>query len=157
MMKKELIVNELTNEFEPVINEQGYELYYIEYVKENNANYLRFYIDKAEVGVGFKDCEVVSRRINEIFEEKQMEKEIDVDFLEVSSPGIDRILATTDHFNRVIEKNVVIILSKPVEGKKKYIGILKAADDNEIVVDVDGQNINIPREKIKKANLQGEI
>ena len=157
MMKKELIVNELTNEFEPVINEQGYELYYIEYVKENNANYLRFYIDKAEVGVGFKDCEVVSRRINEIFDEKQMEKEIDVDFLEVSSPGIDRILATTDHFNRVIEKNVVIILSKPVEGKKKYIGILKEADDNEIEVDVDGQNRKIPREKIKKANLQGEI
>ncbi|WP_055070966.1 ribosome maturation factor RimP [Clostridium massiliamazoniense] len=156
-MKKELIVNELTNEFEPVINEQGYELYYIEYVKENNANYLRFYIDKAEVGVGFKDCEVVSRRINEIFDEKQMEKNIDVDFLEVSSPGIDRILATTEHFNRVIEKNVVIILSKPVEGKKKYTGILKSANDNEIVVDVEGQNINIPREKIKKANLQGEI
>ena len=125
MMKKELIVNELTNEFEPVINEQGYELYYIEYVKENNANYLRFYIDKAEVGVGFKDCEVVSRRINEIFDEKQMEKEIDVDFLEVSSPGIDRILATTDHFNRVIEKNVVIIRFKTSGREEKIYRYIK--------------------------------
>ncbi|MGL5615711.1 MAG: ribosome maturation factor RimP [Sarcina sp.] len=156
-MKKELMVEDLIKEFEPMIVELGYELYYIEYVKENNANYLRFYIDKADGGVGFKDCETVSRRINEIFDEKEMEKRVDVDFLEVSSPGIDRILATTEHFEKVIAKKVVIILSKPVEGKKKYEGILKSANENEIVVEVGDLEINIPKDKIKKANLQGEI
>lgn len=157
MMKKEFVVNDLVKEFEPIIIEQGYELYHIEYVKENNCDYLRFYIDKADSGVGFKDCEVVSRRINEIFDEKEMEKKINVDFLEVSSPGIDRILATTEHFNKVIEKKVVIILSKPVEGKKKYVGILKAANENEIVVETEENTVSIPVEKIKRANLQGEI
>lgn len=154
---KESVLKELETLFNPVFEEMDYELYYLEYVKEAGENYLRVYIEKPGDKVDFKDCEAISRRINELFDENQMEKKIDVDYLEVSSPGVYRALHNDNHFNRVLDKKIKIVLKSPIENSKKFEGVLKEVKDEEIVVDIKGNNVVIPKDKIKSANLEGDI
>lgn len=154
---KEKVLEELTDLFNPIFDELNYELYYLEYVNENGDNYLRVYIDKPEGKVDFKDCEVISRRVNEIFDEKEMEKKIDVDYLEVSSPGVYRSLHNDDHFTRVLNKKIKVILKSPIEKAKKLEGILREVKEDMIIVEVEGNNIEVPKEKIKSANLESEL
>lgn len=156
-MMKESVLKELETLFNPVFEEMDYELYYLEYVKEAGENYLRVYIEKPGDKVDFKDCEAISRRINELFDENQMEKKIDVDYLEVSSPGVYRALHNDNHFNRVLDKKIKIVLKSPIENSKKFEGVLKEVKDEEIVVDIKGNNVVIPKDKIKSANLEGDI
>ena len=73
---------------EPKIKELGYNLYDVEYVKEGKDYYLRVYIDK-DTGISLEDCELVSNNINEILDQADYIK--DQYFLEVSSPGVERI------------------------------------------------------------------
>lgn len=156
-MIKEKVLEELGTLISPVFEELKYELYYIEYVKENGDNYLRVYIDKPQDKVDFTDCTAISKRVNEIFDENEMEKKIDVDYLEVSSPGVYRSLHNDDHFNKVLGNKIKVNLKSAIDGKKSLIGILKEVKEIEIVVEVEGANIEIPKDKIKSANLEGEV
>lgn len=156
-MIKENVLEELGSLISPVFEELNYELYYIEYVKENGDNYLRVYIDKPQGKVDFTDCTAISKRVNEIFDENEMEKKIDVDYLEVSSPGIYRNLHNDEHFNKVLENKIKVNLKSPIDGKKSLIGILKEVKETEIVVEVEGESLELPKDKIKSANLEGEV
>lgn len=151
------VLKELSTLFNPVIEEINYELYHIEHVKEGGEFYLRVYIENPNGKVDFKDCEGVSRKINDLFDEKQMEKKIDVDYLEVSSPGVYRALHNDAHFNRVLDKKIRVILNSPVENAKKFEGILKEVKVEEIIIEVKNKEVVIPKEKIKSANLEADI
>ena len=156
-MMKENVLEQLATLFNPIFEEENYELYHLEYVKENGENYLRVYIENPNGKVDFKACESISRKVNEIFDLKEMEKKIDVDYLEVSSPGVFRALHNDDHFNRVLDNNIKVILNSPVEDLKKIEGILREVKEEEIVVEIKGKSIAIPKDKIKSANLEGDI
>lgn len=138
----------------PIAEELGYELYYVEYVRENGENYLRIYIDK-DGGIFLSDCEALSRRVSD---ELDVEDFIsDQYYLEVSSPGLNRRLHTDKHFIKSIGKEVLIKTKSAVEGKKTFKGVLKEVTENELVVCENNNNISIPKDKIKTANLDGEI
>ena len=92
------------------INDLGYELYDIEYVKEGKDFFLRIYID-SEKGIDLNDCEKVSNSITEILDEEDYIKE--QYFLEVSSPGVERILRKEKHLKDNIENEIEIKLFKP--------------------------------------------
>ncbi len=126
------------------INSLGYNLYDVEYVKVGKDHFLRIYIDK-ETGIDLNDCEKVSNEINGILDEKDLIKE--QYFLEVSSPGIERILRKDEHLKANIGKTIEIKLFKPIEKQKQYIGELVDFDDEKIdikledVMSIDRKNI----------------
>ncbi len=127
------------------IEKLGYSLYDVEYVKEGPEYYLRIYIDK-ESGIDLNDCEKVSNEINEILDKADYIKE--QYYLEVSSPGIERKLRKDKHLEQNISKNVEIkLFKKDNNGKKEYIGKLKAFNQEEIIIETD-KEIAIERKNI---------
>ncbi len=121
----------------------GYELYDVEYSKEGKNYYLRVFIDKPE-GIDLTDCEKVNDEINDILDEANYIKE--QYFLEVSSPGIERILRKDKHLEKNIGTEINVKLFKKDEnGNKEYQGILKSFNENEIELEDD---IKIERKNI---------
>ena len=111
----------------------GYSLYDVEYAKEGPNYYLRIFID-SEKGIDLNDCEKVSNEINEKLDEADYIKE--QYYLEVSSPGIERILRKDRHLEQNIGKQVEAKLFKKDEnGSKNYIGELKKFDEETVTID----------------------
>lgn len=129
----------------PKIEELGYNLYDVEYVKEGKDYYLRIYID-SEKGIDLNDCELVSNNITEILDKEDYIKE--QYFLEVSSPGIERVLKKDKHLKDNLESKVSVKLFKPLENQKQFIGILKEFDDKNVNIEVEGNLIKIERTNI---------
>lgn len=152
-MKNDALVNEIYEMVKPIADELNYDIYHVEYVKENGELYLRIYIEK-DGGITLGDCEALSRRVSDLMDEKDPIK--DPYFLEVSSPGLNRTLFTEEHYKRFIGREVMVKFTKSVDGKKNIKGILKEVNEDSIVVEAD-QLINIPKDKIKSVNIEGEI
>ena len=111
----------------------GYSLYDVEYAKEGQNYYLRIFIDSPK-GIDLNDCEKVSNEINELLDQADYIKE--QYFLEVSSPGIERVLRKDSHLAQNIGRKVEAKLYKKDEnGNKSYIGELKAFDNETITID----------------------
>ena len=127
------------------INELGYELYDVEYAKEGKNYYLRVFIDRPD-GIDLNDCEKVSDNINELLDEADYIKE--QYFLEVSSPGIERILRKDKHFKNNIGNVVEIKLFKPINKEKKIIGNLKDFNKEIILVENESNETQIDRKNI---------
>lgn len=130
----------------PIIENLGYSLYDVQYVKEGKDYYLRVFIDKKEA-ISLEDCEKVNNAITDILDEKNYIK--DQYFLEISSPGIERILRKDKHFEENIGKKVCVNLFKPIEKEKQLIGILEKYDENNIyincekIIQIDRKNISL--------------
>jgi len=127
------------------IQELGYILYDVEYVKEGKEYYLRIYID-SEKGISLDDCELVSNNITELLDKEDYIKE--QYFMEVSSPGVERVLKKDKHLQNNIGVKVQIKLFKPFKGQKQYEGILKSFDEENIIIEMDSQDLNIERQNI---------
>ena len=123
----------------------GYSLYDVEYAKEGPNYYLRIYIDSPK-GIDLNDCEKVSNEINEVLDEADYIK--DQYYLEVSSPGIERILRKDKHLEQNIGNKVEVKLFKKDEkGNKTYIGTLKSFNEEEIAIETE-EEIKIERKNI---------
>lgn len=137
------IEEKVTNLIEEKINKLGYDLYDVEYAKEGKNYFLRIFIDNHN-GIDLNDCERVNNEINDILDEANYIKE--QYFLEVSSPGVERVLRKDKHLEQNIGKEVEVKLFKKDEnGKKEYQGFLKSFNENEIIIDND---IKIERKNI---------
>lgn len=149
-MKNDTLIQKLRKITEPIAEKNNVELYHIEYVKEAGENFLRIYIDSSN-GISLEDCERVSRATSEILDVQ--DPITDSYFLEVSSPGIERVLFSDNHLQKYIGHNVVLDLKNLYEGKKKLEGSLLAFSDVQIEIEYDGNNISIPREIISVVSL----
>ena len=127
------------------INNLGYDLYDIEYVKEGKDYFLRIFIDK-ENGIDLNDCEKVNNVISEILDTADYIKESY--FLEVSSPGIERILRKNKHLEKNINNKIQIKLFKPIDKKKELIGILKEFTNESIILEIEDKIKQIDRKNI---------
>lgn len=115
----------------PKIKEEGFEIEYVEFVKEGDNNILRVVIDNPNGNVAIDDCEKISRKI-----EDDIDKNIDKEYvLEVSSAGLERQLKNIKLFEKYIESEVYIKLYKKIDDKKEITGILKSVNDNNIVIE----------------------
>lgn len=130
---------------EATINHLGYELYDVEYAKEGKDYFLRIFIDNPE-GIDLEDCEKVSNGINELLDEADYIKE--QYFLEVSSPGIERILKKEKHLQANIGNLVEIKLFKPIEKQKVIQGSLKSFDNEFITIEINEQEMKVERKDI---------
>ncbi|OOM72308.1 ribosome maturation factor RimP [Clostridium puniceum] len=153
-MKKDVLIEKIEEIVKPITTELSYELYYVEYIKENGEFYLRIYIDKEEGRIALDDCEAVSRRVSEVLDVQDPIK--DAYYLEVSSPGLNRGLYTEEHFKRFIGSEVLIKLTSSINGMKNVKGILKEVLEDSIVIESETE-VKILKDKIKAANLEGEI
>ena len=115
----------------PILDEKGFELVDVEYVKEGQDYFLRAYIDKPG-GITIDDCVAVSREMNVLLDE--------LDYVEgaytfeVSSPGLGRPLKKARDFERSLGQEVEIRTYKAIDGFKEFYGILHAYDDDSVTV-----------------------
>lgn len=150
-MSNKSLINKIREHCEPIIEELGYDLVDLEYVKENNENYLKFYIGKPE-GITIDDCQRVSEVVGDKLDELDPIKESY--FLEVSSPGLDRPLKTDKDLKRNLGKEIEISLYKSLEGKKKYVGELIGFTDSNIKIMMDNsEEKEIERDIISNIKL----
>ena len=108
--------------------DMGYELVDAAIEKEPTGKYLRFYIDRPE-GISLDDCEAYHKAV------RQLADALDYDFMEVSSPGIDRPLKKDRDFECALGTEVEIKLFKAIDGVKVITGTLAGLDDGDIVLD----------------------
>jgi ribosome maturation factor RimP len=135
---------------QPVVEGLGYEFAGLEYLSQGRRSLLRIYIDSPE-GVTLEDCEQVSFQVSGVLDVEEPLKGAYV--LEVSSPGFDRPLFTTEQFQRFCGQKVSVRLSAPHEGRRKVAGVLAAADELTVRVIEDGREFVLPFDLIEKARL----
>lgn len=153
-MKFNGLLDKLNALIKPIVTSMNYELYFIEFKKENNENYLRVYIDSPD-GIYLDDCEKVSRAISDILDE---EDPIEFSYyLEVSSPGVFRQLHNEEHYKKFIGYAVKVKLKSLFMGKKEYLGELGSFTDDSITLKVNNESIKITRDNIKSVTLNGEL
>lgn len=143
---------ELEKIVEPVVNNLGYSLYDIEYVKEGKEWFLRLYIDN-EKGIDLDDCEKVS---NAVSDELDKVDPIESAYsLEVSSCGLERRLRERKHYEAAMQKRVEVGLFKALEKSKKIIGELECVNDDSIIVLDEEKNkkIEINFDNISNAKI----
>ncbi len=139
----------------PVISAMGYELLGIERLPQGRRGFLiRVYIDHSN-GINLADCERVSYQISGVLD---VENPIVGSFtLEVSSPGFDRPLYTIEHYRRFIGHKAKIRLSRPLETRRNFVGVIQSVEMPHIILQSeDGQSIQLPFDQIDKANLVAE-
>ena len=144
MSKIETQVESLMTE---ILTDTDYELVDVEYVKEGRDWYLRIFVDKAG-GVDLDDCQAVSEKLGSRLDEADIIGGAYI--LEVSSPGIDRILKKDRDFVREAGKVVDVTLYAPLDGKKFFVGELVGRDENFLHIK-DAEPL--PREKIAQVRL----
>ncbi len=138
---------------EPIVDGLGYECVGIEYNPHPKHGLLRIYIDKEE-GVLLEDCSKVSHHLSGVLD---VEDPIQGNYqLEVSSPGMDRPLFKIDQFNRYIGSQVKVTLFRPVDKRRKIIGMILGVEENIIRIQEGGQVFNVPFQAMSKARLAPE-
>lgn len=148
MSKSATLISEL---IEPTVTALGVELWGVEHVIQGRFSVLRVYIDKEGDGVTIDDCEKVSRQISGIFD---VEDPIPGEYtLEVSSPGMDRPLFELSQFERYIGSEAAVKLRSPLNGRKKFKGVIQKVEADSVCLLVDDKEIALPATAIDKANL----
>ena len=145
--------DELLRLVEPAVEALGYELIDLEFVPQGRDSVLRLFIDRPQ-GVDLDDCAAVS---------KAVEARLDADDpipghynLEVSSPGLDRILRKREHYERYLGSRVHVQLASPLDGRRRFTGALKAVNADAVTVEVDRQDYTLPLRMIQRTRLKPE-
>ena len=124
---------------QPVVDQHGFELVDVEFVREGGTWYLRGYIDKPG-GITVNDCEAVSRIFSDRLDEEDFIPESYV--MEISSPGLDRPLKKPRDFTRSMGKAVELKTYRPIEGCREFAGDLTAYDGKTVTItDEDGRQL----------------
>ncbi|MBN8430612.1 ribosome maturation factor RimP [Microbulbifer salipaludis] len=135
----------------PVVESLGCELWGIDYQTHGRNALLRIYID-SERGIAVEDCEKVSRQVSAVMD---VEDPINSRYtLEVSSPGMDRPLYKLEQYQRFIGAQVELRLRMPLDGQRKWRGLLAGVEGDEIVLRIDSENeYLLPIDSIERANI----
>lgn len=151
MSKREIYESRTEAMILPILEEFGFELVDVEYVKEGGTWYLRAYIDK-EGGITVNDCEAVARRMNDLLDEEDYIEESYV--FEVSSPGLGRPLKKEKDYIRSMGKDVEIRTYRAVNRQKEFIGALKAYTDDTVTIETeDGEEMTFQKKEIALIRL----
>lgn len=148
-MKRDAVEEFVSGVVETIIESTELELVDVEYVHEREW-YLRVFLDK-EGGIDLDDCQMVSEKLSEVLDAKDPIKENYL--LEVSSPGLDRVLKKEKDFIRYRGRDVDIQLFKPIDGKKQYTGSLQGYSDDTITIRVQEDTIDLERAAIAQIRL----
>ncbi|MEQ8315193.1 MAG: ribosome maturation factor RimP [Gammaproteobacteria bacterium] len=147
MKKSEATIGGL---IEPTVNALGLELWGIEHVSQGKFSTLRIYIE-SDAGITVDDCEKVSRQVSAILD---VEDPISGEYtLEVSSPGLDRPLFSLEQFESFAGSEVSVRLRSPLDGRRKFKGIITEVSEGTVCIEVDGETFSLPHAEVEKANI----
>ncbi len=138
----------------PVVQTLGFELWGIEYLGQGKHTLLRIYIEKEE-GIDIDDCAQVSRQISAILD---VEDPISSHYtLEVSSPGLDRMLFKIDQYKAYLGSKIKLRLTENFEGRRNFQGNLTGVIDDMITVENESVSYEFPFELIEKIIVFGDL
>lgn len=138
---------------EPTLHAMGLELWACDCRQQAHQTLLRIYIDRAgEAGVTLDDCTAASREIAAVLDVEDPIKQRYL--LEVSSPGMDRVLLTLPHFARYVGHEVKIKLRVMQAGRRQFTARIDKVDGEHVFLVVDGETIQLTLGAIQKANLK---
>lgn len=150
------VVETVTELVMPIISEQNFELYDLEFVKEGQSWFLRVYIDKPG-GITIEECAIVSDYLSEKLDGIEPDPIPQAYFLEVSSPGAERQLKKPKDYESAVNEYINVSLYQAINGSKIYEGTLIELSDDELTLDyldkTRHKKITIDRSKIAKARL----
>jgi ribosome maturation factor RimP len=148
-MDREFIAS-LWEQIEPILEPDGFELIDLEFKFEGGRRVLRLYIDTAG-GVTLDHCQLVSKQVGALLD---MKDPIDNPYhLEVSSPGINRVLKKKTDFVKFAGAEVKIKTRNKFYGRRNFHGTLTGMENSIIILEVDGQRVDIPYSDLEKARL----
>ncbi len=128
------------------IEQLGYQLYDVQYVKEGRDYFLRIFIEKDNSSISLEDCEIVNNEIEEMLDTADYIKE--QYFLEVSSTGVEKVIRKEKHLKENINELICVKLFKPINNNKEYIGKLIKFDNDTIYIKVNEEIIELERKNI---------
>lgn len=141
---------DLNGLLETTVTGMGYELVGVE--RPAKGGLLRIYIDKPD-GVGVDDCAVVSRQLSRVLTVEN----VSYDRLEVSSPGLDRLLKKERDFARFAGQTARVKMRLPVDGQRNFTGVLREAGAGKVQLEVDGRVLSLELNDIETARLVPNI
>ena len=142
---------DLENLIDKTVTQLGYELVDIELI--NHGQLLRVFIDKLD-SVNIDDCVVVSNQLNHVL---SVEEEIEYGRLEVSSPGVDRVVKNLNDYVRFKKERVKIKTRLPILDRKNFSGVIKGIKGNIILLESENSLIEIDFDQIDKARLDPKL
>jgi ribosome maturation factor RimP len=135
---------------ETTVNGLGYEL--VECERSGKSSLLRIFVDKP-AGVSIDDCAHISAHLSQVLAVEGVK----YDRLEVSSPGLDRVLRKEQDFMRFAGEKARVKLRVPLEGQRNFIGVLRAVNDGKLELEVDGKSLVFDLNNLEKARLVPNI
>lgn len=151
------IPEELRRLVEPAIEEAGYELVDLSLVRGRGPQQLRIVVDNpsGDGRVPVDDIAKVSREIGTLLD--AADAIASAYRLEVSSPGLDRVLAREKDFEAACGSKVKLQTARPVEGRRRFKGTLESFDGATLALRVDGEAVRVPLDEVTKANVMYEF
>ena len=140
-------MDDLETLIEKLVTQLGYEL--VDFETVNGGQILRIYIDKGDL-IDIEDCTKVSNHVNNVL---SVETDYDYERLEVSSPGLDRVIKKLNDFDRFKGQKIKIKTRFAIENRKNFKGILSGTKGKSIMMEVDNESLLIDFENIDKARL----
>ena len=140
-------MDDLETLIEKLVTQLGYEL--VDFETVNGGQILRIYIDKGDL-IDIEDCTKVSNHVNNVL---SVETDYDYERLEVSSPGLDRVIKKLNDFDRFKGQKVKIKTRFAIENRKNFKGILSGTKSESIMIEVDNESFLIEFDNIDKARL----
>ncbi|MEH6444355.1 MAG: ribosome maturation factor RimP [Oceanospirillaceae bacterium] len=144
-------LNKLQEMLDPIAQSMGFELWGLEYLSQGKDSILRIYIDAPE-GVSVDDCAQLSHQASGILDVEDIITGMYT--LEVSSPGLDRLLFKLDHYVAYVGHTVKIKLRMPFDGRRNFKGLLKGVETDEVILEVDNEEYLLPIDYIDKAQVE---
>ena len=138
---------DVENFIEKMVNQLGYELVDLEII--NHGQLLRVFIDKSDL-VNIDDCVLVSNQLNHAL---SVEDEFNYDRLEVSSPGVDRVIKKLEDFDRFNGAKVKIKTRSAIVDRKNFSGILRGIKENNILLEFEESIVEIDHDNLDRARL----
>jgi ribosome maturation factor RimP len=140
-------LDDLETLIEKLVTQLGYEL--VDFETVNGGQILRIYIDKGDL-IDIEDCTKVSNHVNNVL---SVETDYDYERLEVSSPGLDRVIKKLNDFDRFKGEKIKIKTRFAIENRKNFKGTLSGTKGESIMIEVDNESLLIDFENIDKARL----
>ncbi|GAB6931460.1 ribosome maturation factor RimP [Paenibacillus sp. JCM 10914] len=135
---------------QPYLDEHGFELVDVEYVKEGSNWFLRVFVDK-DGGIDIDDCGLISEHLSQKLDENDPIPT--AYFLEVSSPGAERPLKKKEDVAKSVGKNVFVTVYEPINGLKEFEGKLESFENEELLIQTVKKQHVIPYAKVASARL----
>ena len=152
--KTNRVVQQVMQLIEPILNEMDVELVDVEFLSVRSKWVLRIFVDEQD-GITLDRCAQVSKEIGTLIDMKDIVEHEYV--LEVSSPGLNRPLKKVKDFIWATGKKVTLKTVSPVNGRRKFTGILKSFNEGALAIQTDNDVFSLPLKNVEKANLVYEF